>query len=406
MKKTVLDNGLTILTDSIEWTKTATVSYFIKAGSYDEKNYPNGIAHYIEHMLFKGTTNRNAQEINEAIDIVGGDFNAYTDYEKTKYYCVVPYDKWDVGLDVMSDIVWNHTIPEEEFNKERTVIFEEIKMYSDDAYSVAIEALHKKMHDKYSNRQSIIGTKETVGSITREDMINFIDDFYQPNNMVLVVTGNIQHDDIVNFMKNYKFTRNGKTTKNVETFEQPDLDSSTVTTNREIEQAHLSWGLFAPSITDNDSHIIDVVINLLAGTMSSRLYRIIREERGLAYSISAYYLGLNDSGVIHGHVGLEPSKVEEVQNVIIEEFERLVKEEVSKEELNKSISSVTGRFMRGIEKPSSVNEYQGTAYLSGYSVDPDEYIEKVKSVSSTDIMNVAKKYFTPDNWQFANVLPR
>lgn len=406
MKETKLDNGFTILTDAVETAKSVAISIFVNAGSYDEKEYPNGIAHYIEHMLFKGTTNRNAQEINEDIDSIGGVMNAYTDFEKTKYYVVVPYDQVDVGLDVVMDLIWNHTIPEEELERERTVILEEIKMYNDDPQSVAFDKLQQAMHQNYPNRQSIIGTPETVKSVTRENILDFIDEFYQPNNMVIAVTGNIDEDKVIEFVKNYSMARNGKTEKQKEEFVPSILKSETLTVKREIEQSHFMWGLFAPSVNDEDAPAVDVLTSVLGKGMSSRLFRIIREEKGLAYRVSVSYYGNNDSGVITGYTGLESSKIDEVKDIVISEFEKLRKEIVPEKELSRAIATTTGTFILGLEKPSSLNDYQGCAYIGDYSTDPEDYINKVRAVTAEDVKRVAQKYITPDNWQFVQVIPK
>lgn len=407
IKKTVLENGLTILVDNIDTAKSVAVSYFVNAGSYDEKDYPAGISHFIEHMLFKGTTNRTVKEINKAIDSVGGILNAYTDYIMTKYYCIMPYDQWKLGLDVFSDLIWNHTIPEEELERERTVILEEIKMYNDDPQSVAYEALHNEMHKGTDERLSIIGTVDSVKSITREDILKYIEEFYQPNNITLVVSGNVDENEVIDFMKNYQFTRNGKTEKKTSQFKNKVLSSDTLTLSREIEQAHFTWGLFVPGgIAKKDSFVAEVISNIMGGSMSSRLYQIIREERGLCYTLSVSYYDFTDSGMIMGYVGLDKSKIDEVKNIVIEEFEKLANEVIEESELKEAIANNNGQTLIRSESTSSMNDFVGRQFISGASVNLEDYLKEIEKVTPQDVQDFAKKYFTPDNWQFVEVVPK
>lgn len=406
IKKQVLKNGMTVLVDSVENAKSVSISYFVKTGSYNEKKYPAGISHFIEHMLFKGTKNRTARDINEAIDFVGGVMNAYTDYNITKYYCIMPYDQWRVGADVFSDMIWNHTIPKDELEKERTVILEEIKMYNDDPRSVAYDNLHAEMHKNYPERQSIIGTSDSVKSITREDILAYIEEFYQPDNIVLVVTGNVSEEEVIEFVNNYPVSRKGTTNKIKSNFKPDILNSDTKVINKDIEQAHLSFGLFVPKQNKKDAYTADLISSLFGGSMSSRLVRIIREEKGLAYTVSVSYYDFIDGGYIYGYVGLESGKVQSVKDIIIEEFEKLASEIVSEDELDKIKANNNGQFMLSLEKPSSVNDYVGRQYVSGESIDPESYVSSIKNVSSTDIQDFAKKHFTPDNWQFVEVMPK
>lgn len=407
VKKTVLDNGLTIVVDTINTAKSVAISYFVNAGSYDEKDYPAGISHFIEHMLFKGTKNRSAREINKSIDSVGGIMNAYTDYLMTKYYCIMPFDQWKLGLDVFSDLIWNHTIPEDELERERTVILEEIKMYNDDPQSVAYDFLHKEMHKGYDARQSIIGTSESVKSITKEDILNYVSEFYQPNNITLVVSGNIEESEVVDFIKNYEITRNGKTTKDVVDLFKPNiLSSETKTLSREIEQAHLTWGLFVPGSSSKESFTAEVIANLMGGSMSSRLYQIIREERGLCYTLSVSYYDLIDSGMIVGYVGLDKSKIEEVKDVVIEEFEKLRVELLDETELKETINNNNGQMLIRTESTSSINDFVGRQIISGLNPDLEDYLDNIKQVGQQDVKDFSNKYFTPDNWQFIEVVPK
>lgn len=406
MKLTTLDNGLQIYTKNIDFAKTVTFSIYVKAGSYQEKDHL-GIAHFIEHMVFKGTEKRNAEQIMSEIENIGGVINAATSFNFTKYYATVPAENWKVAADVISDIVWNHTLPDDELELERKVIQEELKMYSDDPRSKVVDMIFTEMHPSYKNRQLIGGTVKTVSEIKKEHMIEFIDNFYQPSNVFLVVSGNVEHDEVVNFMSKIanNISESGYKKPSEEKFQPDILSSGTVSLERNIEQAHFSWGIFAPSMQDDDSIVIDVIATLLGGSSSSRLYQLIREKRGLAYTVDVSYDGLDDSGFIIGYVGLEQEKIEEVKEIVVSEFEKLIHEDVTDEELKRTISFKKGTHIIGLERPSAINSFIGNAIINKFSPDPDEYIAKIESVTKEDIKRVAEKYFRPDNWQFAEIIP-
>ncbi|AEO93273.1 gp2 [Bacillus phage G] len=405
MKKSTLKNGLEIYTEQVDSAKTVTFSVYAKVGSYNEKeNF--GISHFIEHMVFKGTNTRNSQDIMEEIENVGGYVNAETSFEHTRYFATVPAEEWKTAADVITDIVFNSTFPEEEVDLERTVIQEELKMYSDDSSSHVTDMLLIAMHKSYPERQTIGGTIQTVADITREDLVNFKNKFYQPNNLFIVATGKVNHDDIVEFMKQFENIEQTSEIEKEEQFEPDILSSDTESLSRNIEQSHFTWGLFGPSSNDHDIFAVEVAAAILGGSSSSRLYQLIREKRGLAYTVSVFTFEMKQNSIICGYTGLDASRIEEVKEIVVEEFERLRNELVSDSELNRVIAYLRGKHIIGLEKPSSINGYIGSSIIKNLSTNPDDYIKGLESVTKEDIKKVARKYFTPDNWQFAEITPK
>lgn len=402
MKKTILDNGFEIHTESIDIAKTVTFSIYIKTGSYNETNH-NGIAHVLEHMVFKGTDKRTARQINEEIEDYGGYMNAETNFEYTRYFATIPYENWKIAGDLISDIVLNPIFPENEVTLEKKVIQEELKMYSDDASSHVYDMLFEAMHPSYKNRQSIGGTVESVGNISREDIVEFKEKFYQPNNMFAVVTGNVSHDDVVEFLENLfgDKTNNSDTVEEEKSFEPDILNSETVSINRHIDQVHYAWGLFAPPANDDDAITAEIITTIL----NSRLYRLVREERGLCYTISVGYMGLKDSGIILGYSGLERNCLEDVKEIILEQFESLRTEKVDEKEFKRAIEKSKGSHIIQFEKLSAINSHIGTAIIQNTELEPDKYIEELSSVTIEDLQKFAVNYFTPDNWQFVQIIP-
>ena len=191
IKRSKLKNGIQIVTYSDPNSKLVTIGYVVKNGSYNEREDQTGLSHLIEHMLFKGTINRTVEQINKDIERVGGYFNACTSYTFTKYYATVPKDYWKIGADVISDLVFNHTFPEDGFKSEKEVVKEEIAMYNDDPSSFVLDKINEIMFDKYKNRQSISGTKEDIDRYTIDDLNELIETNYCANNLTVLATGNI-----------------------------------------------------------------------------------------------------------------------------------------------------------------------------------------------------------------------
>lgn len=407
MNKVVLDNGFEIYTDQIESAKTVTFSIYVKAGSYQEKE-PFGAAHFLEHMVFKGTPTRDTMKIMEDVEDFGGFINAETSFNHTRYYVTMPQEYWKNGADVICDIVLNPTFPENEFVLEKKVIQEELKMYSDTPDSYVADLLMQEMFASYPERQTLGGTVQDVEAITREELIEFKNTFYQPNNMFAVVSGSISNDEVVEFLTSIFDQIENKTP--IEELQDkkftPDiLDSKTITKNKNVEQSHLMWGLFVAPETDKDSYALKVASSILGGSSSSRLYRLIREQRGLCYTVSVGYMSMKDVAMIEGYAGLESSSIDEVKDIVVEQFELLRTELVSDAELKRAIAYYKGRQAMKFDNLSSINGFIGGSVIRGVSADPEDQLKNIESVTKEDIQRVARQYFTPDNWQFAELRP-
>lgn len=407
MEKTVLKNGLTVITNNDSNAKTVTLSYAARVGSYNEDRENMGIAHFTEHMLFKGTTNRATQEINQAIEGIGGILNASTSFEVTQYYCTVPAEQWKVGADVMSDLVWNNLIPEDEFEREKSVVLEELKMYHDDPQSRCGESLFIVMHPSYRNRQYIGGTADTVKKIDRQQMIDFIDKFYTPQNMFVVATGNINHNELVQFLENYCAGVELKQEQTIETQEfVPDkLNGKTEITKMDVNQSHLCWGLFGPPPTDPDFIVSEVVCCLLGGNSSSRLYQIIREQRGLAYTVSMDAEILKDTSILNGYVGLDGNNITSVKQVVVDEFNKLKTEAVTPEELERTKAFLKGTTLIRFERTSSQTNHIISSLILNIDPDVEKYLQEIESVTAEQVKAFADKYFTNENICYTQVVP-
>lgn len=404
--KSILPNGLTVITNHNENAVSTMLTFWAKAGGNNEKNYPYGIAHFLEHMMFKGTKNRNKHDIKEHIDEIGGLFNATTWSDKTRYYTVVPFDNWKIGVDVLTDMMFNSLFPEDEIEKEKKVVLEEIKRSQDDPSGYAFRQLITYLMKERPERQSVLGSSESVSSITRDDLVRFVNEFYQPSNMVFVATGNINHTELCHYLTQLCPTETKEVDSKVGRYLPINLNGHTISFEKDIKQTHLRFAVLGVDGHHEDVYTLDVIGTLLGGSMSSRLFNLIREERGLAYSVSTGYSTSDDIGYMSGYVGTDPTKVEEVKSIIVEQFDRLKTEKVPLKELEKVKKSMIGSYLISQDYKEAINTQLAVEHMYGLVVDPKTYAECVNRVTEEDIIRVANTYFGADKFLFVEVGPK
>ena len=405
-KESNLDNGMKIITLLDNNAPTVTLTYLIKCGSYNEDKNNLGIAHFTEHMLFKGTLNRTSNKINWDIENFGGLLNAETFFNYTKYYCTVPYEYWEIGIDVLSDLVWFNTIPKDEFQKEKQVILEELKMYEDDSGSKVFDLLMQGMNKNEISRQLVGGTIETVSKIKREQMIDFIDQNYNPNNIVIVATGNIKHEKLVDFVENFCKDIDFKKSpiSDIPANFEIDTDFQEIIEQKEISQASLCWGLFGPQPSKEEIYTLEIISTLLGGNSSSILYQTIREKFGLVYTVYTSIMNLGNTSIFYGYAGLDQKNVKKVKDIVLTELLNLKTNLVDNEELEFIKRYIKGTYALCQEKTSGKNNVICECIIN--DLDYDNYIENINKVTTEDIMNFAQKYFSEDQIQFAQIIPK
>ncbi|MSQ14658.1 MAG: insulinase family protein [Dehalococcoidia bacterium] len=388
-----LRNGLRIATTPIAEAQSASISLFVGTGSRYESKRINGISHYLEHMLFKGTAKRpKAEMIAEAIEGAGGRSNAFTSYELTCYVAKVPFDKLGIALDVTVDMVNDSLLDLAEVERERSVIKEEIKREKDNPASWVWELLSEVIYGDQPLGWNVAGTEEIVSGITRQDLADYVGTWYVPNNMVLSIAGRVSHEEIVNtagklFDERKRVSLGGFAPVS----EKKDGPAVQVET-RSNAQSNLTIGLTALHRLDPDRFILTLLNNLLGRGMSSRLFREVRERRGLAYSVGSSTSRFHDTGLMVAHAGVDPTKVVEAAKVIIAEMEKLTVEAVGAEELEKAKDFTIGNFRLDLEDSMSVSRYVGTSLLStGELEDIDDTVSKFRAVQPEDILRVAAR---------------
>ena len=404
-KESTLTNGLRVITYHNPHAVSTLQSYYVKAGGNNEEHYPYGTAHFLEHMLFKGSNTISKEEIVERIDEVGGQINASTSSEMTRYYTVTPFDAWKTGANILSDMIYHASFPEEELAKEKNVVIEEIKRAYDDPSGFAFRKLIEELRFKNPERASVLGTIDSVSSITREHLTSFVAEYYQPHNMVYVATGNIDHDGLVSYLESVSPLKEHQSLRLPRPFERYLFDGKEVKLHRETKQAHLRFGIFVSSVLDEELYTADVVANLLGGGMTSRFFKLIREELGLAYTAAAGAVLSSDEGFLTGYVGADPQNVEQIKSIIIQELEKLKTELVSPRELTRVQNALSGRYL--ISQDSHFNINSNLAQHALFNIDPDpiKYATGIKHVTPAHIQTFANKYFGIHKILFVEISP-
>lgn len=401
--KVTLDNGLRIVTEHIPYVKSVSIGIWIEAGSRKENEQNNGVSHFIEHMLFKGTKNRSAKDIAETIDNIGGQINAFTSKECTCYYARVLDNHIDVAIDVLSDMLFNSLFDEEDILKEKSVIFEEIKMYEDSPEDLVHDLLSQTIFDGNPLSLPILGSEETLDKIARTNIIDYYEQFYTPANTVISIAGNFDFNVTLELIKKY-FSKWKPKQKIVEKYNKPILHHNISSKKKDIEQLHFCIGTEGVPQGQNDLYALLILNNIFGGSMSSRLFQDIREDRGLVYSIYSYPSSYKDIGIFTIYAALNPNYFMDVIGIIMENINKIKKEYLSEDEIYKSKEQLKGNYILGLESTSSRMTSMGKSeLLLGKTISPQEIASKIDSIELRDIINVVNKIFDNSKYNIAYV---
>ena len=407
-RKTVLDNGLRILTSAMPHTRSVSIGFFIGVGSRYESDEQSGVSHFIEHMVFKGTAKRpTARDIAVAIEGIGGLFNASTGREASTYWAKVAQPHLDIAIDVLVDMLRHAKFEPEEINRERRVIIEEINLTLDTPDSLVHLLINELVWPDHPLGRYIAGTKESLSTLDREDLLAYLKRHYQPNNTVVSVAGNVEHEAVVGKMVAFLGEwAVGEATSSYRPVEDNQAEPRLRVHYRETEQAQLC--LSVPGIPRDhpDRFNLRLLNTVLGEGMSSRLFTEIREKRGLAYSIYSYASAVNDAGAVGVYAGVDSRRVEDAIKAILVEWDRLRQESVPADELVKAKEFVKGRLLLQMEDSFSVAAWCGRQeVLSPEVLTVDEVIEAIDAVTATDIQRVAQDLFLGQGLNLAVVGP-
>ncbi|MDP2933406.1 MAG: pitrilysin family protein [bacterium] len=390
-KKTVLDNGLRVLTEEIPTLRSVAIGILVGAGSGNEEPSEGGISHFIEHMTFKGTKKRTAFEIAHALDSVGGKMNAYTSKEATMYYAVVLDKHIDVAIDVLSDIFLNSIFDPKEMATEKGVVLEEVKMYEDTPDELIHDLFMAKILHGHPLGKPTIGSVATISAIKQEDIFNYRKRLYSPSNVIISLAGAIPTDVSERLSP---FFADFKGPKISHQQPQPEIKGGIFLRSKKTEQVHLCLGTKGPAQTDEDRYPFSILDDILGGSMSSRLFQEVREKRGLVYSIFSTASPFRDFGVSYVYAGTSQTNLKQVVDLILEQYRKFKKEGITKEELEKGKEYLKGTLVLGLESTSSRMSWLArTEFYYNRVMTIDEIFAKVDKVTRDDIIRLANQYF-------------
>lgn len=393
LKRITLDNGVRIICEKIPHVRSVSVGVWIGTGSRNEKKEINGISHFIEHMLFKGTKNRSAKQIAECIDSIGGQINAFTGKECTCYYTKTLDTHIDIALDVLSDMFFNSLFSTKDIDVERKVVIEEIGMYEDSPEELVHDYLSETVWEGDAIGMPILGTHDCLHRINRETIVDYIASHYLPVNTVIAVAGNYDESALVESIKN-KFSNwhTDKTLRNE--FGKVEFKISKKIKEKDTEQMHICLGFEGIEHGNDDLYSLLAVNNVFGGGMSSRLFQKIREEMGLVYSIYSYPSSYKNAGLYTIYAGMNPEHRDTFLKLVMEEIRILAKHGISQDELSKSKEQLKGNYILGLESTSSrMNSLGKSELMLGIINSPEEVLNKIDAVSNEKVNEVIQKVF-------------
>lgn len=389
-----LDNGLRVILENIDYVKSVSVGLWIENGSRNEQLDNNGISHFIEHMMFKGTKNRNALQIAECIEDVGGQINAFTGKEATCYYIKILNSHIELALEVLSDMLFNSKFKEDDIEKEKGVILEEISMTEDSPEDVLSDLHCKAIWGDDSISYPILGTLKTVKSFKRKDIVDYINKYYIPENSVISICGNFDINKLESLINKYFGNWNSGLNKNITFYSKPKIENRHLFKSKNIEQLHVSLGFEGVEMGNDDQYPLVLLSNVLGGGASSILFQKIREEKGICYSIYSYMSSFNNTGAVSIYTGLNPIYTEEAIDLIQKVVNNFSKEGINKEKLIKSKEQLKGSYILGLESTSTrmFNNGKSVLFLNRVN-DPDIIMKKIDKITEDKLQEVMSKTF-------------
>ncbi|MFX3674056.1 MAG: M16 family metallopeptidase [Paenisporosarcina sp.] len=394
LQKYTSTNGVRIISEHIPHVRSVAVGVWVHVGSRHEKTEENGLTHFIEHMLFKGTASRTARQIAEEFDRIGGHVNAFTSKEYTCYYAKVLDHHAKHAVSVLADMFFHSQFDEHELDKERHVVLEEISMVEDTPDDDVHEQLWNVMYPNQPLGTSILGTKGTLDTFTGDTIHQFMNHHYRPEHIVISVAGNIPAG-FINHIDSLFGQFSSKSTKERSKFELPIFHAGESFKSRDTEQGHICLGY--PGLSIKDKNIYDLVVlnNILGGNMSSRLFQEVREEKALAYSIYSYQSSYEDSGSVVIYGGTSSNQLAELKQTIHETIEKVIQQGVATTEVENAKEQLKGNLMLGLESTNArMNRNGKNELIFEEHKTYDEVLESIDEVSIHQVQKLVTEIFT------------
>jgi predicted Zn-dependent peptidase len=395
-----LKNNLRIVIDPVKTVETVSIGVFVNTGSRNESLKLNGISHFLEHMAFKGTKTRNARQIAEQFDNIGGHINAYTSREKTVYYAKVLKQDAEFATEFLSDILQNSTYDEVELEKERGVILQEIAMTNDTPDDIIFDYFQNAAYPKQAIGRSILGPAKNVKKFSREDFVSYTSKQYNNSNIVISVSGNIDEEEFVKYAEKHF---GGLGNNIIEDCEAAKYQGGDFRKNKNLEQVNLILGMKGLSYTDDEYYKCQILASILGGGMSSRLFQEVREKRGLAYSVYAFNYSSFDDGLFGVYLGTSADKTNEAIEVISDELLKIT-QNITDEELKRVVTQTKAGLLMAKESVISRSQKMGGNVLNHNRVIlEDEILDKISSYSKKDITDFGGKMIGNSKLNFAAI---
>ncbi len=396
LRRTVLPNGLTVLTERMEHLRSVAMGVWIKSGSRCEPAETNGISHFVEHMLFKGTRSRSAQHIAREMDSIGGNLDAFTGKETICFNVKSLADHVPIALDVLADLVLNPVFATKDIERERGVILEEIKIDEDNPDVLVHEIFTQNFWKDHPLGKPILGTSATVARLDQQQLFDYHGGRFLGGNMVFSAAGNLEHDQFVDAVaKKFAPLAAGNAVREEQA---PEASARIMLRNKKaLEQVQICLGVPAPPITDDNRYATLILNTVLGGGMSSRLFQTIREERGMAYSIYSDLNPYRDAGTLCIYAGTSAGKTLETIDLILAEFRKLKQTPLTAEELTRAKDQLKGNILMGLESSNSrmANLARQEIYFQQFFT-AEEVIARIDVVTAEQVQAMAQRLFDPD----------
>lgn len=391
IRQSILNNGLKIITAERPQLETVSLGVWVNTGAASESAEDNGISHFIEHMVFKGTKKRNARQISEDIENVGGATNAYTSRHFTCFYAKMLKDDLELATDVICDFITNPTFDNGEMTKEKEVVVQEIKQSIDAPDDLVFDYFQAAAFPNQAAGRTILGTTEQVRGFTRERMLGYMASHYTADNMIAVAVGKVDHDKFVKMIE----ARMGVLPAHIGfTEEEQRYTGGGRVESKDIEQTHLVLGFRGASYLDKDYYRYSVLSTIFGGGMSSRLFQEIREKRGLVYTISSFNQALKNAGVFGIYAGTTPKELNELLPVVATEIKKLTNDKVSEAELKRAKTQIKASLLMSLESSSTTAEIMARQMLLFKRIIPtEEIVAKIEAITADELLNLAQRIF-------------
>lgn len=397
IQKTTLANKITILTHTVPYVRSVTMGIWINVGSRDENDHEHGLAHFIEHMLFKGTKKRSAYQLAKAFDKIGGNSNAFTSVESTCYYAQVMDEHADKMIEILTDIFLNSRFLPQEIDHEIPVILQEIDMLEESPEDHVMALLDKKRWGNHPLGRSILGTPESIIDFSSNDLKEFFSKYYCPENTIIALAGNISHQKTVDLLgKSFEPLKTGCNSKSIRSI--PKSNTGLCFESSGVEQYHLCLGAEGYAKKDHNRFKASLFTTILGGNMSSRLFQEVREKRGLAYSIYSFFNQFTDIGMLGVYAAVSKKNLIPIIKLIINEVEKIKNTKDSKEEIESAIAFTKGNLMLSMESTENLmvklaeNEILYKRYIPY-----EETISEIEKIKWSDIRNIAEMTYNQGN---------